>query len=54
MNQSSEFKDVQKIRVTVRKRPLNKKELSKNEMDIIDTKSSQTLVVKELKYYCSN
>ena len=50
MNQNYDFKDIQKIRVAVRKRPLNKKELGKNEMDIIETKTSQTLVVKELKY----
>lgn len=49
MNQSCEFKDVQKIRVAVRKRPLNKKELGKNEMDIIEVKTNQTLIVKELK-----
>ncbi len=38
-----------KIRVAVRKRPFNKKETSKNEMDIIDTRSSNSLIVKELK-----
>ena len=50
MNQSSDNKDIQKIRVAIRKRPLNKKELGKNEFDIIETKNSQTLIVKELKY----
>ena len=50
MNHSTVFKDVQKIRVAVRKRPLNKKELGRNEIDIIEVKTSQTLIVKELKY----
>ena len=45
-------KDIPKIRVVVRKRPMNKKEISKSDMDIIETKASQTIIVKELKYYC--
>jgi hypothetical protein len=40
---------IPKIRVAVRKRPLNKKEISKSEMDIIEIKSSNTVTVKELK-----
>uniref|UniRef100_A0A7N0TJ06 Kinesin-like protein n=1 Tax=Kalanchoe fedtschenkoi TaxID=63787 RepID=A0A7N0TJ06_KALFE len=40
---------VAKIRVVVRKRPLNKKELSKNEEDIIDTQSN-FLTVHETKF----
>mgnify|MGYP000983182662 CR=1 FL=1 len=38
-----------KIRVVIRKRPLNKKELAKNEIDIIEKRGPQTVVVKELK-----
>ena len=41
--------EIPRIRVIVRKRPLSKKEQERNEMDIIDIKSKQTLVVKELK-----
>lgn len=41
--------NIPKIRVAVRKRPLNKKEISKNEMDIIDIRNGNTVVVKELK-----
>jgi len=44
-------KDIPKIRVVVRKRPMNKKEISKSDMDIIETKASQTIIVKELKYF---
>ncbi|KAK6124983.1 hypothetical protein DH2020_041257 [Rehmannia glutinosa] len=40
--------NVAKIKVVVRKRPLNKKELAKNEEDIIDTYSN-SLVVHETK-----
>ena len=42
-------KDIPKIRVVVRKRPMNKKEITKSDMDIIETKGSQTIIVKELK-----
>jgi len=44
------IKDIPKIRVVVRKRPMNKKEIGKSDMDIIETKGSQTIIVKELKY----
>jgi hypothetical protein len=43
------FKDNAKIRVIIRKRPLNKKESSKNETDIIEIRGNNYLVVKELK-----
>jgi len=46
---SVDLKDIPKIRVVVRKRPMNKKEISKSDMDIIETKASQTIIVKELK-----
>lgn len=38
-----------KIRVVIRKRPLNKKELQKNEIDIIENRGPQNVIVKELK-----
>ena len=44
-----DLKSIPRIRVICRKRPLSKKELAKNEMDIIEMKSSSSLVVKELK-----
>ncbi|KAI9599222.1 P-loop containing nucleoside triphosphate hydrolase protein [Syncephalis fuscata] len=40
---------MQKIRVCVRKRPLNKKEISKSESDIIDVASHKRLTVNEAK-----
>ena len=40
---------IPKIRVVVRKRPLNLSEINKNTFDIIDIRSSSELVVKELK-----
>ena len=42
-------KDVPRIRVIVRKRPLNSKEIKKNDIDTIEIKGGQTIVVKELK-----
>lgn len=39
---------IPKIRVAVRKRPLNKKETQRCEMDIIDIRGN-TVIVKELK-----
>lgn len=41
--------EIPRIRVIVRKRPLNKKEINRNDLDIIDLRSSSNLVVKELK-----
>jgi hypothetical protein len=43
------YDPVPKIRVVVRKRPLNKREINKNEMDIIDIRNGNTVIVKELK-----
>ena len=40
---------IPKIKVCVRKRPPNKKEISNNDIDIIQQKSKRSLVVKELK-----
>ena len=42
-----QIKDVPKIRVIVRKRPLSKREIQKNDIDNIV--KSNKLVVKELK-----
>lgn len=38
-----------RIRVVVRKRPLSKKEVQQEDVDIVDVDSSTSLVVKELK-----
>ncbi len=38
-----------KIRVVVRKRPLSKKEALRNEVDIIEKRTPQEIIVKELK-----
>jgi hypothetical protein len=38
-----------KIRVVIRKRPLNKREIQRSEVDIIEKRGPQTVVVKELK-----
>ena len=44
-----QIKDVPKIRVIVRKRPLNKREIQKNDIDNIEIVKSNKIVVKELK-----
>ena len=41
--------EVNKINVVIRKRPLGKKELAKNDIDIVDVKDNQTIVVREIK-----
>jgi len=48
-NNEQLYRDPPKIQVIVRKRPLNSRELKKNEIDTVEIKSSQTVVVKELK-----
>ena len=40
----------EKIRVVVRKRPRNKKEVAKNDIDILERRGTTSVVVKELKY----
>jgi kinesin family protein 2/24 len=47
---SSSYSTAPKISVVIRKRPLGKKEIAKGDVDIIDVRSSSTLVVKEMKY----
>lgn len=44
--ETDKFNSIPKICVVVRKRPLNKKEIEKNDLDIIDMSSQCTLVVK--------
>mmetsp|Transcript_20210 Transcript_20210/g.19151 ORF Transcript_20210/g.19151 Transcript_20210/m.19151 type:complete len:103 (-) Transcript_20210:1983-2291(-) len=38
-----------KIRVVVRKRPLNSKELSKNDTDVLDILDEGSMILKEMK-----
>lgn len=48
--QGEEFYDnLPKIRVVVRKRPLNRKEIQKNDADIIEIRRPQTVIVREMK-----
>ena len=41
--------DAPKIKVLIRKRPLSKREIQKNEPDIIDVRDPQSVVVRENK-----
>jgi len=43
-------KEPPKIRVVVRKRPLTSKEEKRNDNDVLNAISSESLIVKELKY----
>lgn len=43
-------KELPKICVVVRKRPLNKKEMQKNDPDILEKRGPQTVVAMESKY----
>lgn len=47
-NYQQEYNQIPKIRVIVRKRPINKRESQKGETDVIDNKKN-TVIVKELK-----
>ena len=38
-----------KIRVVIRKRPMNKREIQRNELDCIDHKGTQTIIIRETK-----
>ena len=42
-------KEPPKIRVVVRKRPLTSKEIKRNDTDVLDVISTDSLIVKELK-----
>jgi len=44
-----EAQNLPKIRVVVRKRPLNKKEISKSDPDILHVESNNSMIVQELK-----
>ena len=48
-NSESTSKEVPKISVIVRKRPISRKELSKNDFDIVDVRGPQSIVVKETR-----
>lgn len=43
------YQDTPKIRVVIRKRPLNKKETSRNDTDIINVISKDQMIVREEK-----
>jgi len=43
------YLDTPKIRVVIRKRPLNKKETSKNDSDIVEVTSKDSIIVREEK-----
>ena len=47
--ESNYIDNTPKIRVVIRKRPINKKEHLKNDINIIDIRGPQTLVVRETK-----
>ena len=52
-NQYEEYVDnLPKIRVVVRKRPMNKKENQKNDADIVEIRKPQTVIVREMKFLC--
>ena len=42
-------KEPPKIRVVVRKRPLTSKELNRQDTDVLEIRSEQHMIVKELK-----
>ena len=46
---TTSYENIPKIRVIIRKRPLSKKEQSKNEKDVIDIKENKKVIVKEQK-----
>ena len=46
---TASYENIPKIRVIIRKRPLSKKEQSKNEKDVIDIKENKKVIVKEKK-----
>ena len=43
------YQSIPKIRVIVRKRPLGKREIAKNDTDIVEIRNNKQVVVKELK-----
>ncbi|MCQ2816507.1 MAG: hypothetical protein MJ252_04485 [archaeon] len=49
MGQNNTYQNIPKIRVVVRKRPLNKKELQRGEQSIVEIRNNRQVVVKELR-----
>lgn len=43
--------DTPQIRVAIRKRPLSRKETQNKDIDIIEVKHPQTVIVRESKFY---
>lgn len=41
--------NIPKIKVCIRKRPMNRKESAKGDIDIVEVRGTQTVVVKEQK-----
>ena len=48
-SQIPSYQSIPKIRVIVRKRPLGKKEIAKNDTDVVDIRNNKKVLVKELK-----
>ena len=48
-SQIPSYQSIPKIRVIVRKRPLGKKEIAKNDTDVVEIRNNKQVVVKELK-----
>ena len=48
-SQTPSYLSIPKIRVIVRKRPLGKKEIAKNDTDVVEIRNNKQVVVKELK-----
>ena len=48
-SQVPSYLSIPKIRVIVRKRPLGKKEIAKNDTDVVEIRNNKQVVVKELK-----
>lgn len=49
IQQYPSYQSIPKIRVIVRKRPLNKKEIQRNEQSVVDIRDNRKVVVKEVK-----
>ena len=49
MESFPETKDAPKIRVVVRKRPLMQKESKRSDVDCVEVRYPQTIIVKEIK-----
>jgi len=49
MDLLNNIKEPPKIRVVVRKRPLTKKELARNDTDVLEIIAEDSLIVREMK-----